>query len=286
MTWQTQWRNTEDKLPDMNSFVTRAIQKALGGCLTVLALLHAPAGAAAQPAPHIAAAADLQFALPALLGAFKRQTGSELQATFGSSGNLARQIAAGAPFEIFLSADVMTVRQLAAAGRTEGEGRHYATGRLVLFLPKGSPIRADRDLDDFAAALRDGRLQRLAIANPQHAPYGRAAQEVLTHQNLWARAHDKLALGDNAAQAAQFAASGAAQAGLIPLSLAIVPELRDKGAFVTLPAHWHTPILQTLAIIKGASPAARAFADFLHSEEAGKLLSANGFALPPPISAK
>ena len=240
------------------------------------------AQSASAAAPHIAAAADLQFALPEIVAAFTRGGGAPLKLSFGSSGNFARQIIQGAPFELFLAADERFVAQVIAAQRAEGEGRHYATGRLALFLPQGSPIRADRDLADFAAAVHDGRLKRLALANPEHAPYGRAAREVLEHRGLWPAVQDKLALGDNAAQAAQFAASGAAQAGLIPLSLALAPEMAKRGAIATLPENWHTPLRQTLVLLKGAGPEARAFAEFLRGPQARAILARNGFGLPAP----
>jgi molybdate transport system substrate-binding protein len=253
------------------------------GCLAAVA----PAPTLAQPAaspspPHVAAAADLQVALPEILAAFARSGGAPLKFSFGSSGSFARQIMQGAPFELFLAADERYVAQVIAAQRADGSGRHYATGRLVLFLPQGSPIRADRELADFAAAVSDGRLQRLALANPEHAPYGRAAREVLERRGLWPALQGRLALGDNAAQAAQFAASGAAQAGLIPLSLVRTPALAARGAFVTLPAEWHAPLHQTLVLVKGAGATARAFADFLHGHEARAILARNGFGLPPP----
>ena len=252
--------------------------------LIYVAVSPAPTLAQAlQPgAPHIAAAADLQFALPEIVAAFTRSGGVPLRLSFGSSGNFARQIMQGAPFELLLAADDRYAAQVIAAQRAEGVGVHYATGRLALFLPNGSPIRADRNLADLAAAARDGRLKRLAIANPEHAPYGRAAREVLEQRGLWSAVHDKLALGDNAAQAAQFAASGAAQAGLIPLSLARAPELAARGGYVTLPEIWHTPLRQTLVLVKGVGPTARAFAEFLRGPQAREILTRNGFGLPAP----
>jgi len=252
--------------------------------LLIAAVSPAPsfAQALSSNAPHIAAAADLQFALPEIVSAFVAGGGAPLKLSFGSSGNFARQIVQGAPFELFLAADERFVEQVIAAQRADGFGMHYATGRLALFLPQGSPIRADRDLADFAAAVRDGRLKRLAIANPEHAPYGRAAREVLEQRGLWPAVQDKLALGDNAAQAAQFAASGAAQAGLIPLSLARAPEMAKRGAYLTLPENWHTPLRQTLVLVKGAGPTARAFAEFLRGPRARQILARNGFGLPAP----
>ncbi|MCF8199583.1 MAG: molybdate ABC transporter substrate-binding protein [Sulfuritalea sp.] len=230
--------------------------------------------------PHIAAAANLQFVLPEIVAAFTRGGGAPLRIAFGSSGNFARQIVQGAPFELFLSADERVAAVVIDAKRGEGVAQPFATGRMALFLPNGSPISADRELSDFVAAVKDGRLKRLAIANPETAPYGRAAREVLENRGLWQAVQGKLAQGDSAAQAAQFAASGAAQAGLIPLSLAHAPQLAAQGAFVTLPENWHTPLRQTIVLVKGAGPTARAFADFLRGPQAREILARSGFGLP------
>ncbi|MCX7145671.1 MAG: molybdate ABC transporter substrate-binding protein [Sulfuritalea sp.] len=267
------------------SWIGRFLRLLCSALLILLAVSPAPTlaqGVAPNSAPPIAAAADLQFALPEIVAAFARSGGAPLRLSFGSSGNFARQIVQGAPFELFLAADDRYVAQVITAQRADGPGTHYATGRLALFLPQASPIRADRNLADLSAAARDGRLKRLAIANPEHAPYGRAAREVLEQRGLWSAVQDKLALGDNAAQAAQFAASGAAQAGLIPLSLARAPELATRGAYVTLPENWHTPLRQTLVLVKGAGPTARAFAEFLRGQQAREILARNGFGLPAP----
>ena len=241
-----------------------------------------PASTFAVEPVHVAAAADLQFVLPELVTAFAKSGGEKMHLSFGSSGNFARQIAQGAPFALFLSADAIYAQQVVAAGLADGKPIPYASGRLALFLPSGSRIAIDRELADFAAALQDGRITRLALANPEHAPYGRAAREVLENRGLWAVAQPKLALGDNAAQAAQFAATGAAQAGLIPLSLARAPELARHGSFATLPATWHAPLVQTLVVIKGSPPVARRFAEFLRSKAAQDILRSNGFAPAPP----
>ena len=262
-----------------------ALPAAVAVLATLIMFAVSPAPTFAQTAnsavPHIAAAADLQFALPEIVAAFARSSGQQVKVSFGSSGTFARQIIQGAPFELFLAADENSARQVIDAQRSTGAVAHYATGRLALFLPAGSPINADRTLADFTAAVRDGRLKRLAIANPAHAPYGRAAREVLEKTGVWNEVQNRLVLGDNAAQAAQFAASGAAQAGLIPLSLARAPELAARGAYVTLPEAWHAPLHQTLVQIKDAGAVARAFAAFLQGAEARAILARNGFGLPP-----
>lgn len=247
-------------------------------------LLLAAVATAAAPAhaapPVVAAASDLQFALAEVAAAFKRDTGTEVRLAFGSSGNFRTQIAQGAPFELFLSADEAYVDALAAEGRTVDRGVRYATGRLVLFVPTGSPVKPDPTLADLKAAAADGRLARLAIANPEHAPYGRAAREALQRAGAWDAVAPRLALGENVSQAAQFATSGAAQAGLFAYSLALAPAVAGKGAYVLLPAQSHAPLHQRMVLVKGAGAAARAFYAYLQQPAARTVLRKHGFALP------
>lgn len=177
---------------------------------TLLAAALAVVPARAAP-PVVAAASDLQFALADIAAAFTRDTGGEVRLAFGSSGNFRTQIAQGAPFEMFLSADEAYVDALAAEGRTVDRGVRYATGRIVLFVPAGSPLKLDPTLADLKAAAMDGRVTRFAIANPEHAPYGRAAREALQRAGAWDALSPRLALGENVSQAAQFATTGSAQ---------------------------------------------------------------------------
>lgn len=251
--------------------------------LALLALILPQGAASAAEVPAIAAAADLNFALTEVAAQFTKDTGKSVKLTFGSSGNFTTQIQQGAPFEMFLSADESYVQMLAQAGRTEGQGDLYAIGRLVVFAPAGSPVKADGALKDVRKALADGRLKVLAIANPEHAPYGRAAQEVLIHQKLWPAARPRLVLGDNAAQATQFAVSGSAQAGLIPYALALAPAVSSKGAYALIPAEWHKPLRQRMVLIKGADTTARSFYAYLKTPKAKAVLSRYGFTLPAGV---
>lgn len=230
--------------------------------------------------PGIAAAADLKFALGEAAEAYTRASGNRLNLSFGSSGIFRRQIAEGAPFQLFLSADEAYAEALDKEGRTEGAGVLYATGRIALYLPNGSPVQADRELRDLAAAAMDGRLKRLALANPDHAPYGRAAREALQHVGAWEAVQDKLVLGENAAQAARFATSGSAQAALLPYALVRAPELAGKGSYITLPESWHAPLRQRMVLIKGAGETARQFYAFMQEREARAILAKHGFAVP------
>lgn len=247
-------------------------------------LLSLPAAARAADSPHdepnIAAAADLKFALGEAAGEFTRATGRQVRLTFGSSGVFRRQIAQGAPFEMFLSADEAYVEALQREGRTEGAGTLYATGRIVLYLPNGSPVKADNGLRDLAAAARDGRLKHLALPNPEHAPYGRAGREALQHAGAWEAVYSKLALGENAAQAARFASSGSVQAAILPYSLAQSPELSNKGSYITLPESWHAPLRQRMVLVKGAGETARRFYAFMQDREARAILAKYGFVVP------
>lgn len=247
--------------------------------LLVLALMIAPSARAAD-VPNVAAAADLKFALTEIAEAHARAGGGRVSLSFGSSGIFRRQIAQGAPFELFLSADEAYVDALLAEGRVEGPGALYAIGRIALYIPNGSPVKADNRLRDLAAAAKDGRLKRLAIANPEHAPYGRAAREALQHVGAWEAVRDKLVLGENAGQAARFASSGSAQAAILPLSLVRADELAGKGGFVTLPESWHAPLRQRMALVKGAGEAARRFHAFLQSAEARVIFTKHGFVVP------
>ena len=262
----------------------------LARSLAVVALLalaaaafpaHAQSRAESRaPAPAVAAASDLQFALPEIAADFERATGRRVRLAFGSSGNFRRQIAEGAPFEIFLSADESFVQALAAEGRTVDGGTLYAIGRLVLFAAAGSPLVPDAALADLKAALADGRVKKLAIANPEHAPYGRAAREALRNTGLWDAAQPKLVLGENVSQAAQFAVGGAAQGGIFAYSLALSPAIAERGRHVLLPAELHAPLAQRMVLLQRAGDDARTFYAYLQTPAARAVLRRHGFALP------
>ena len=236
--------------------------------LAVLCVALLSSRATGAEVANVAAASDLQFALPDVAAAFTTQTGREVRLSFGSSGNFRRQIADGAPFELFLSADTGYVDALVRERRTVDAGIVYAVGQLALFVPNGSPVKADPALRDVAAALADGRLRKFAIANPELAPYGEAARQALEHAGLWAAIKPHLVLGESVSQAAQFAASGAAQAGIVACSLVKSPGMEARGHWAVLPAGDHAPIRQKMVLLKGAGPTARAFAAFVQSAEA------------------
>jgi len=250
--------------------------------LILLALLLATPFARAADAPAIAAAADLKFALVEIAKAFESDTGRSLKLSFGSSGNFTQQIEQGAPFELFLSADENFIYRLADKGLTADRGALYAIGRVVLFAPHGSPLKVDGQFADLKSTLADGRLKRFAIANPEHAPYGRAARAALQHAGLWEAIQAKLVLGENAGQATQFAAAGSSQGGIVPLSLSKAPEVAKLGSFALIPAEWHAtePLRQRMALTKKAGDTARAFYDYVQKPAARAVFVRYGFVLP------
>ena len=233
-----------------------------------------------ESAPVIAAASDLKFAMEDIAEKFRADTGREVRVNFGSSGNFTRQLEQGAPFELFLSADEGYVFQLADAGKTIDRGTLYAEGRIVLFAPKGSPLKPDASFADLRTALADGRIQRFAIANPEHAPYGRAAEQALKAQGLWETIQPKLVLGENVSQAAQFATSGSAQGGIFAYSLALSPAVGGLGNYVLIPSEWHKPLRQRMVLMKGAGETAQAFYGYLQAPAARVIFQKYGFVLP------
>lgn len=248
--------------------------------LSIVLAALTPRPVVAAGAPAVAAASDLKFALEEIAAAHVRAGGEPVRLVFGSSGNFRRQIAEGAPFELFLSADEAYVEALAREGRLEDSGVLYAVGRLVLFAPAGSPVDPGRGLVALAGLAQEGRIGKIAIANPLHAPYGRAAKEALENAGVWRDLEGRIVLGENVSQAAQFATSGNASAGLIAYSLALSPALAGKGRYALLPETAHAPLRQRMALVKGAGPAARAFFRHLQSPAARAVFSRFGFALP------
>lgn len=258
-------------------------------CIRILALgLAVSLAPAARPqAPDalaIAAASDLQSVLPALAARFERETSRRVNLTFGSSGNFFSQIQNGAPFDLLLSADVDYPRRLDSAGLVEpGTQRPYAIGTLVLYAPADAGLDLSRGL----SVLTDARVRRIAIANPDHAPYGRAAVAALTHERLYDVLRGKLVLGESISQAAQFVQSGNAEAGLLALSLAVAPALRARGTYVEVPSAFYPSIEQAAVILKSSrrKDAARAFLTFLGRPDTVRQLKDAGFIEPRAVSA-
>jgi molybdate transport system substrate-binding protein len=237
-------------------------------------------GAAAQRPPTIAAAANLNFALTGITKQFERDRGPHVEVVFGASGTLTRQIRDGAPFEMFLAADEEFPNQLTAAGLTRDAGAVYAIGRLVLFAPTGSPLVVDARFDGLSRLLKAGGVTRFAIANPDVAPYGRAAEAALRTRGLWDAVRPRLVLGDSIAQAAQFATTGNAVGGLIAYSLVKEPALAGKGTYALVPQADHPPLRQRMVLLKRATPAVERFYAYMQGSAARAVLVKNGYEVP------
>lgn len=248
--------------------------------ITLDAGLAVHARATTTGAPLVAAASDLQFALPRIVAAFAAETGLSVRVSYGSSGNFARQIRQGAPFEMYLSADERYVLDLARDGFTHDRGALYALGRIVIMAPFGSPLEVDEQLDGLAAGLAADSITHFAIANPEHAPYGQRAREALQHRRLWSAIHSRLVLGENVSQAAQFALSGNTQGGIIAYSLALAPSLAQRGKHALIPQDWHQPLRQRMVLLPNAGPVTERFYEFLRQPAARALFHQYGFDLP------
>jgi len=236
--------------------------------------------ASAQRPPTIAAAANLNFALTEIAGQFKADRGMSVEVVFGASGTLTRQIQDGAPFELFLAADEEFPNQLTKAGLTRDAGIVYATGRLAIFAPNGSPLTVDERLNGLARLIKSGKSGRFAIANPDVAPYGKAAEAVLKKRGLWDAIRPQLVLGDTIAQAAQFATTGNATGGLIAYSLVLGPGFAERGKYALIPESDHPPLRQRMVLLKRAGATARQFYTYLQGETARSILRRHGYGVP------
>ncbi len=227
----------------------------------------------------VAAAADLAGVFPEVAARFERQTGHKVNCNFGSSGNFTLQIQNGAPFDLFFSADVQYPQKLEAAGLAEpGTLYHYAIGRLVLWVPNGSQL----DVKQGLKVLQLPQVKHIAVANPAHAPYGRAAAEALKHEGIYEALQPKFLTGENISQTAQFVQSGNADAGLIALSLAMGPNMRNAGRYYVVPESYYASLEQAAILLKNSKNKAVAaqFLEFVKRPEIVKLMSDYGFTLP------
>jgi molybdate transport system substrate-binding protein len=228
---------------------------------------------------RVAAAADLKFAMGELSENFEKQTRNKVNVTFGSSGNFFSQMQNEAPFDLFFSADIEYPRKLEAAGLAEpGTLYEYAVGRIVIWM--SADAKTDVTKQGWKTLL-DASIEKIAIANPEHAPYGRAAVAALQKAGVYESVKDKLVYGENVSQAAQFVQSGNAQAGIVAMSLAVSPAMRD-GKRWEIPAEMHPPIEQGATVLKDAKnkDAALAFLEFVKSADGRTTLMKYGFEFP------
>jgi molybdate transport system substrate-binding protein len=229
----------------------------------------------------VAAAADLQFALQDIAAHFEKESGKSVKLTFGSSGNFFAQLQNGAPFDIFFSANLDYPKKLESAGVTEpGSYYEYATGKIVLWVPNSSKLDVSAGLQ----GLLNPAVKKIAVANPQHAPYGQAAVAALKKEGIYDKVSDKLVLGENISQTASFVASGAADVGIVALSLALGPNMKGSGRFKEVPSDEYPPIKQACVILKSSQVkgASQDFLRFLRRPEMQERLRSYGFAVPEP----
>jgi molybdate transport system substrate-binding protein len=258
----------------------RSIVRRLIALLVVTAGVPLPRADAADREINVAAAADLSAALQEVAAKYEKRTGVVVKLSFGASGALTEQIKNGAPFDVFFSADMDYPRQLIAAGQADGLTLYrYAVGQLVLWVPKDSPLDVEHK---GMVVLLDPSVKKIAMANPQHAPYGRAAAAALQHYGLYENVKDRLVLGENVSQAAQFVESGNAQAGFVALAHAQAPAMQSKGKYWIVPAEAHPQLDQGVVLISRSAHQkdAAAFLDFVKTEEVAGLLQRYGFTSP------
>lgn len=246
--------------------------------VSAVALILTPMLAFATEA-KITAAADLVYCFPEIEKAFeKRYPGEKVAFSFGSSGKAMTQIANGAPYDMYFSANMGYVQKLKDQGQIVTDPKPYAYGRVGMFVMNSSSVDVTKGIE----VLLDPKIKKIAIADPAHAPYGVAAVETLKSQGVYDKVKDKLVLGENVSQATQFVSSGAADIGIIPISLGYSDKLKKAGKFSLFPAKWHNDIIQGYGITKvGASnQVAKDFSDFVSSPEARTIFKAYGFVLP------
>jgi molybdate transport system substrate-binding protein len=224
---------------------------------------------------NVAAASDLNFAINEIIQEFERNTGHKVNLTLGSSGNFFAQIQNGAPFDVFLSADLNYPKQLEKSGHAVAGSTHvYGIGRIVVWVPARSALNPEKL---GMQALSQPSLRKIAIANPEHAPYGRAAVAAMEHAGFYSQLKGKLVLGENISQAAQFVRSGAAEIGVIALSIAMSEPMRAAGRYWIIPADMHPKLEQGAVLLKRAGAAAREFHNWLRSPNARAVFSKYGF---------
>ena len=256
-------------------------------CLLGLCLVYLFSPLASRLTPHaeaaeplvIAAASDLNFAFKEIIAEFEKTSGDKVKLSLGSSGNFFAQIQQGAPFDLYFSADIRYPQKLVESGYAVADSLYrYAIGRIVVWVPNQSSIHVERGLE----TLLDPHIRKIAIANPKHAPYGRAAVAAMEYAQVYDRVKDKLVLGENISQAAQFVESGAADVGIIALSLALAPPMQAAGHYWEIPADAHPPIEQGAVLLMGGKnqERAKAFLSFIQGAEGQAMMRRYGFSIP------
>jgi molybdate transport system substrate-binding protein len=261
----------------------RLASPSLGALALAILFLGAPPTklAAAQNScvVTVAAASDLTYAMKEVAADFEKSAACSVRVSYGSSGNFETQIENGAPFDVFFSADIEYPRKLEAQGlASPGSTYLYGIGKVILWVRNDSKLDVTKGLD----ALRDPSVKKIAIANPLHAPYGRAAEEALRKAGVYDAIKDRLVLGENISQTAEFAETGNADAGILALSLVLSPALKDKGRYFQIADNLYSPIQQGAVVIRASKnpQGAQAFLDFIKTPAETAILERYGFVLP------
>lgn len=245
--------------------------------LSALLICFVPVHALAEDLT-VAVAANVQYTFEELKAEFEQDTGIKIKSIVGSSGKFTAQIENGAPFDVFLSADMDYPKTLKKEGLTYNDPKIYAYGTLVLWTLDGI------DLSKGIEAVTDPSVRKIAIASPNTAPYGRQAVNALKHSNLYEQVHKKLVYGESIAQANQFITTKAAQLGFTAKSVVLAPNMKDKGEWIEVEKDAYEPIAQGVVILKHAEKknleSAQKFFDFLFSDEAGEIFKKYGYVLP------
>src|SRR6188508_301569 len=263
---------------ERNNRVGRGTSSMWSSILCVGSQLALPPNAVAEEIA-IAAASDLNFAIKDVIAEYEKATGHHVKLSLGSSGNFYAQIQNGAPFDLYFSADIGYPKKLEEAGLiVPGSVYRYAVGRIVLWTNHASRRDVSKGMD----VLRDPAVKKIAIANPKHAPYGRAAVAAMQHFKVYDEAKDRLVLGENISQAAQFIESGACDVGVIALSLALAPTMKAAGTYWEIPSDAHPPLEQGAAILKSSKQqeTAKQFVEFMRGTQGQEIMKRYGFTLP------
>lgn len=247
--------------------------------IALFVILISDVSLAAAKEITIAAASDLNFAFKELVAEYEKATGDDVKLSLGSSGNFYAQIQNGAPFDLYFSADIGYPKKLEEAGLTvPGSLYRYAVGRIVIWTGNESKINVAKGFD----SLREPSIKKIAIANPKHAPYGRAAVAAMEYAKVYEQVKDKLVMGENISQAAQFIESGACDIGVIALSLAMAPAMKAKGTYWEIPAETHPPLEQGAVILKTSKQqeSAKQFLAFMKGTQGQEIMTRYGFSVP------
>jgi molybdate transport system substrate-binding protein len=259
---------------------TIPVYRLKGTILGLLLAVFCNGMVSAKTVPIIAVASNLRFVIEEVARSFHNDSGMSVRFSFGSSGNLARQIIQGAPFEMFMSADEGYVFRVSNAGASIDQGKIYAVGRIAAYALKGSPMEQVAFPSGYGGVLDKQKSQRFAIANPELAPYGRAAKQALEHADLWQDMRPRLIYGENISQTAQFILSGSTLGGIIAYAQALSSPFKESGNYQLIPASWHKPIAQRMVLLARAGETTKRFYTYLSESKSVAIFQKNGFTLP------